>query len=156
MRTAAAEAGQPAFAPPAASLGSLRMIAIEQRAHTQDHHHHHQLQGVVGQLLRWYVIFSLSTRISHRGRWLFYRTCQNPRNYIHFKTKKYWLGFSQANFTPDSALIVWIALGSEPNRSVERCGNALWMGPILISRRFNNSDTLYHSVCLGEFVIPKR
>ena len=48
---AAAEAGQPAIAPPVASLGSLRMIAVDHRAHMQKQ----QQQGVVGQQLRWYM-----------------------------------------------------------------------------------------------------
>ena len=44
--------GQPAIAPPVTSLDSLRMISVEHRSHMQK-----QQQGVVGQQLRWDVIF---------------------------------------------------------------------------------------------------
>ena len=58
---AAAEAEQPAIAPPVASLGSLRMIAVEHRAHMQK-----QQQGVVGQQLRWYVYFFVKSHLASK------------------------------------------------------------------------------------------
>ena len=93
---AVAEAGQPANAPPVASLGSFRMIAVEHKAHMNKLHNRASLgSSYVGTCNNVFGNPHLASK-----PFVFIVLFKFLEIYFHIKTNFLLLGFSQAISNP--------------------------------------------------------